>query len=472
MNTGCQAAITPASGQTPRVGRHPRPALSSRLHGAAVGLLATLSVLLAGPALAVTAVEPPPEAVESQPLLLDAELGLAEVLAMALARDPGRVVGDARAAEARQLGSRAGSWLAGDAVIGLRWQDSAPVDRRGIRESEGGLDLPIWRLGQRDAAAAVAEGGRQQSEAEAQMRRLRVAGDVRETAWAVALARVRVAEAEQALAAARALEAVVDKRIAVGDQAPADALSARDYRLERESHLQDAQIVRVHAELSYRLLTGLDRLPAALTEAVAGARANDAPNPHLAMSEAQVQRARAEADLARRSRGGNPRLTVGARNEIGGDGRDIVSLGVGVSIPLGLSASARGPEAQAAVQAAQAESELALARRRYVYQQHEAEHEYEAAGRSRTRSRERAELARRELANAAKAFGVGEIGLAERLLIEIRARGALAEAATAELQYGLAIARFNQIQGQLPAAAAGAESPASPVADTNSGATP
>lgn len=403
---------------------------------------------------------------DAAPLTLDARLDLAQVLSMALLRDPALVVTEARAAEARQLERRAASWLAGDVVVGLRWQDSAPIDRRGIRESEGGLDLPIWRLGQRDAASAVADVGRQQSEAERLSRRLRVAGEVREAAWTVALARVRVTEAEQALSAALALEASVDKRIKVGDQAPADALSARDYRLEREARLQEAQIVRVHAELSYRLLTGLDSLPAALIEPLANSLADGAPNPHLAMAEAQRQRAQAEADLARRSRGGNPRLTVGARNEIGGDGRGIVSLGVGLNIPLGLSAAARGPEAQAAVLAAQADSDLAMARRRYIYQQHEVEHEYEAAGLARSRSRERAELARRELSNAAKAFSVGEIGLAERLLIETRARGALAEAATSELQYGLAIARFNQIQGQLPVPAA------SPLADSIPGVSP
>ena len=41
-------------------------------------------------------------------------------------------------------------------------------------------------------------------------------------------------------------------------------------------------------------------------------------------------------------------------------------------------------------------------------------------------------------------------GLAERLLIETRARAVLGDAAAAELEYGRATARFNQIQGVMP----------------------
>jgi len=380
----------------------------------------------------------------------DAGLSLQAVVAAALARDPAVAVVDARGEEARVLKARADSLLAGDAALGLRWQDSGPLGRSGIREAEGGVDLPIWRLGQRDAAARLAAGSQAQRDAEAPSRALRVAGEVREAVWAVALARIRVAQADAALAAAQALEAVVRRGIEVGEQAAADALPAGDWRLDREARRQDAEIVLVHAELNYRLLTGLDRLPAAIAETTAAAR-GDGVNPLLAPLAAQLARARAETDFARRSRGGNPRLTLGARNELGGpDNGNVASIGVGLSIPLGISAASRAPEAAAAIVAAQAETELALAERRYQYQHHEAEHELEAAAEARNRLRQRAALADRELANAAKAFAAGEIGVAERLLIETRARGVLGDAAGAELEHGRAIARLNQIQGVMP----------------------
>ncbi len=380
----------------------------------------------------------------------DVTLSLAAAAAAALARDPAVAVVDARDQEARALRSRAGSWIAGDPSVGLRWQDSGPLGRGGIREYEGGLDLPIWKLGQRQAAARLAQGGRAQADAEALNRDLRVVGDVRESVWAVAIARTRLKQAQEALAAAQALEAVVDRRIAVGDQAPAGRLPARDWRLDREARLQEAEIVLVHAELSYRLLTGLERLPARLDEAVATARA-DGLNPWLAPQIAHAERAQAELELARRSRGGNPILTLGARNELGGpDNASITSLGAGLSIPLGIAAASRSAEAAAAVVAAQAGSDLTLRRRQYGYLHHEAEHEFEAAAIARDRLRERAGLAERELANAGKAFAVGEIALAERLLIETRARAVLGDAAAAELEYGRAVARFNQIQGVMP----------------------
>lgn len=413
------------------------------------GLLATITLPLTLAA-AETVAEATPAAAESAELSADGGLDLPAVVDAALARDPAAAVVDARREEARLLEARAGSLLAGDVALALRWQDSGPLGRSGIRETEGGVELPIWRLGQRDAAARLAAGSKAQRDAEGQSRELRVAGEVREALWAVAIARVRVAVADTALDAARRLEAAVQRRIAVGDQAAADEIPARDWRLDREARRQEADIVRVHAELNYRLLTGLDRLPAAFTESV-GQPPADGGNPLLAPLAAQLARTRAETEFARRSRGGNPRLTLGARNELGGpDNGNVASLGVGISIPLGITAASRAPEAAAAVAAAQAESELALAERRYQYLHHEAEHEFEAATEARDRLRQRVALAERELAHAAKAFAVGEIGLAERLLTETRARGVLGDAAAAELEHGRAIARLNQILGVMP----------------------
>ena len=404
--------------------------------------------------LAVAADEPAPVAIAApdaeRRLAVDPALSLHAAVAAALERDPAAAVIDARSRESQVLDARAGSLLAGDVSLGLRWQDSGPLGRSGIRETEGGLELPIWRPGQRDAAGRLADSGRAQRDAEVRSRELRVAGDVREAVWNAAVARVRVAQAETAVAAGKALEASVMRRVEVGEQAAADAIPARDWRLDREARLQEAEIVLVHAELSYRLLTGLETLPAPVDE-VPGRVRDDGLNPWLAPLESHLARARAEADLARRSRGGNPLLTVGARNELGGpDNGNVASVGVGISIPLGMTAASRAPEAAAAVVAAQAESELALAQRRYQYLHHEAAHEFEAAVQARARLRERAALAERELANAAKAFAVGEIGLAERLQIETRARGVLGDAAVAELEHGRAIARLNQVQGVMP----------------------
>lgn len=436
--------------------RRNRPRPWRRRAALALLLLPTTPLWLAsahaGPAEAPEAAALVPAAGEigDVALVADPSLRLPAVFAAALARDPARAVIDAREAEARVLDARAASLLAGDVALGLRWQDSGPLGRSGIRETEGGLELPIWRLGQRAAAEQLAVGSRAQRDAEGPSRALRVAGAVREAVWAVAVARARVDQAQVALVAARQLEAAVRRRIEVGELAAADALQASDWRLDREARLQEAEIVRVHAELDYRLMTGLDALPATFSEALVDAHGTPG-NPLLAPLQAQLTRARAETELARRSRGGNPRLTVGARNELGGpDNGNVASIGVGISIPLGISAASRAPEAAAAVAAAQAESELALAERRYQYLHHEAEHEFTAANEARERLRTRAALAERELANAAKAFAVGEIGLAERLLIETRARGVLGDAAAAELEQGRAIARLNQIQGVMP----------------------
>lgn len=420
----------------------------------AFSILPRLLALLGAAAVSATAL-----AAGDAPLAGDPALSVAAVLDAALARDPAAAIVDARAAEAGVLASRARSWLADDAAVGVRGQDSGPLGRSGIRETEGGLDLPIWRPGQRGAARELADGSRAQRDAEERGRTLRVAGEVREAIWDVAVAQARVVQAGQALAAAQALETAVERRIALGDAAAADLLPARDWRLDREARLQEAEVVRIHAELAYRLLTGLDRVPARADEVddhrVADAEAAEATaggdDPWLAASSARLARARAEAALARSSRGGNPVLTVGARRELGGpDNVDITSLGVGVRVPLGTSAASRAPEAAAAIAVAEAESALKLAERRQVYLRHEAEHEREAALRARDRLQERAGLAERELVNAAKGWAAGELDLADRLRVESRAREVLGDAAVADLEYRRAVARHHQILGVLP----------------------
>lgn len=413
--------------------------------------LSRLLALVCAATLSATAL-----AAEDTPLAGDPALSVTAVLDAALARDPAAAIVDARSAEAGVLASRARSWLADDAAVGLRGQDSGPLGRSGIRETEGGLDLPIWRPGQRGAARDVADGSRAQRDAEARSRTLRVAGEVREAIWDVAVAQARVAQAREALAAAQTLEAAVDRRVALGDAAAADRLPARDWRLDREARLQEAEVVRIHAELAYRLLTGLDRVPAQADEAddhrVADAEAAaSGEDPWLAADAAQLARARAEAALARSSRGGNPVLMLGARRELGGpDNTDINSLGVGVRVPLGIGAASRAPEAAAAIAVAEAESALKRAERRQIYLRHEAEHEREAALRARDRLQERAGIAERELVNAAKGWAAGELDFADRLRVETRAREVLGDAAVADLEYRRAVARHHQILGVLP----------------------
>lgn len=98
-----------------------------------------------------------------QPVVRDPALTLSAALDGALARAPGGALPQARLNESRVLAERADSLLSAPPAVQMRYQtDRLPGRGGGLRELEAGLELPLWRGGQRDAlrreAAAVGRG--------------------------------------------------------------------------------------------------------------------------------------------------------------------------------------------------------------------------------------------------------------------------------------------------------------------------
>ena len=382
-----------------------------------------------------------------QPVLRDSALTLSRALDLATGRAPGSALPQARMNESRALAARADSVLSGPPAVQMRYQTDRLPGHTGLRELEAGLELPLWRSGQRDALRREADAGRLQSEEELRAYRWRVAGDLREQLWRVLQAEAEVSLADADVDLYRALEDDVARRIRAGDAAPVEKLSAETARRERDAVLYEAQVELAHSLFGWTALTGQKALPQQVREAVATQATGYPP---VLMAQAHVERARSALGTLQAQGSGVPRLLVGVRSETAADMPTTDSVGATISIPFGGEAHRSAALSPAQIELARAEDELAFARRNAELALHEAEHELHAREQARTLALGQKEVAEREVELGRRAYRLGETSLAERLLVEARAASARRAAALAEIAWSRAVARYNHSLGILP----------------------
>ena len=365
----------------------------------------------------------------------------------------------ARAAEIDARGVALRGLFAGSPSVGLDMRRDLPswiapfgIDvspERGRNEVEPSVSAPIWLPGQREAQRRVLERERASLGASVRLERLRLAGEVREAAWALAIADVerRVQRGREASAAA--LEADVERRVAAGDLAPVDRLAARAERLAAVSAALDADARLRAAAARLRALAGVEA-PGAIDEPVREEVAADA-HPALVAARETVDAARARLDAARATRRDNPTVSATARfdrDAYGADYRNTIRFGIAVP----LDTEARNAPRLAAAGAALAEAQIDLERaaRERAADVERARIALESARASLDAGAERAAATGAVLTALERAFRAGERSLpdvlrARHFALEAELAGALARA-----NLGLAIARLNQALGIEP----------------------
>ena len=363
----------------------------------------------------------------------------------------------AAALDARALANRA--FFAGAPIVGVDVRRDLPrgvglpgtdtVSERGRNELEPGISAPIWLPGQREAQRRLIEREREALSTASRLARLRLAGLVREAAWALAQAQ-DVRRLQQArLDAARALESDVERRVSAGDLAPVDLMLVRTERLAAEAAQADADASAAAALAGLRRLTGAEAV-AELLEAP-GALPALQHHPALAAAREAAQASRARLDYARATRRDNPSVTAVARFD-----RDAYGTGyrntlrVGIAIPLDTEARNAPRLAAASAELTEAEIEFDRREREVAAEVERARIAYDAQRTALDAQAERARVAREAQAAIERAFRAGERGLPE--LLRLRAQTFEAEFArdTARQRLGLAIARLNQAQGIEP----------------------
>jgi len=404
---------------------------------------ATLTSLLAA---AVPAQAPSPEGT----LPRAADLSLHDLLEQVLDQYPGYEQIEPRLNEAARLGNKADSLISGSPSIEVGYRTGEVGNNANLREYEAGLNLPLWRWGQRSASRVLADESSREARGFSLALRWQLAGALREALWRIELGEARRAEALRSKEISADLERAVRRRVELGDLPRSDLLQAEQDLLTSELRVVEMSSAYRGSVGAYEVLTGLETLPGNLDEPLSEKKRVSEDHPLLALSRARLDRARAEFELARETGSDTPSLFVGTISERGGDDESFEdSVGIALSYPIG----GRHLRAEVATERVRLAEERA--EHRSVRKNLEAAYREALTNLDRRRSeldlaKTRDELAARHLEMTRAAFDLGDIDLMDFLRIKNIAVDARTAAREKDVLWRKAIADFNQAVGELP----------------------
>lgn len=385
------------------------------------------------------------------PLTVDTKLALTDVVDVALAAFPAALEQAARSDEAVAWRARSRSLFSAQPALSLRYQTDRFGDDFGLQEIESGIQVALWKWGQRRAARGLGNALKDEASASELALRWEVSGLLRLLLWEIAEAERSVVRAAESADVAARLEAAVARRHALGDVAERDLLLARGEALDSASALTTARARLVDAERAYRSVTGMDRRPEIATEARSPLDSITEAHPALQLARAALARSESARTLARRTGTAAPTLMIGPRRERSTFAQPFEdSIGVFLTIPFGGRSHVDTAVAAAGRQVAAARAELRRVERALDLALHEAEHSLAVARENRQRADDRAALARRGYAMGETAYAAGEIGLVELLALRSARIVAADRADMLAIEVNRQIALYNHAVGELP----------------------
>lgn len=314
------------------------------------------------------------------------------------------------------------------------------------RELDLDVAAPVWLPGQRGAYSETVRSGVEELEARLLLRRLEVAGLLRDAWWGAASAAREVRVSSDRLSTSRDIERDVSRRAELGDIPPTDALLSRNETLAAELAVSQAQAELAGARAVYRTLTaGADPdLPP--EPAVPRSRVH----PALLAADAGVRAAESQARLVAATPRDNPELGVFGRAEQGRIIDERYSLGLRVRVPLATDARNLPRVAAAQADLTRAVAERELRRRLLEAEIGAAQVALRAAEEAARIARQRLSVANRQLDLARRAFNAGEIApfdLFRVRQLQVEAAGAQAQT---DVTAGRSRSRLNQALGVVP----------------------
>jgi cobalt-zinc-cadmium efflux system outer membrane protein len=390
--------------------------------------------------------------IEHQHLETDAALDFNTVLEQALIHVPQSLSGMARQEQAADYTAYGNSWLAGVPSLNLSVIDDRVRSNVGLQEQEYGLQLPLWRLGEKASTAALGEMYRNQAGVWNAWFRWQVAGNLR-----MLLADIEAAEAVMTLeqaAQSRAdeLHDVTRRMFEAGEVSRLDVMQAETLALEHMKKVLDAEAAMVDAEREYNVYTGLETRPATgHREELTSLEEPVADHPLLLLMSSQVGIADASIKQSEINAKGNPQLTIGTRRERPDQFQPwIDSVGISLNIPIGGKSVVAARTSAARMQKTDAEVELLNTRRLLEKDIHEAEHGLFVTTEALPLTRQRQALASENSLLARNAFEAGELTLAQVILVLQQEIEADRELRLLELQEQRQITEYNHLIGVMP----------------------
>ena len=390
---------------------------------------------------------PRPESVLTQP---SKTVTLSQVIDSAIKHAPESAQQEAVSKHASALQRKSNAWLASPPSLNLNYQTDRLNEDAGYSETEAGIDLPLWRPSQKKAWESLADNAGKTVENFPAALRLKVAERVRKSVWDLEEARAAVDLAEKELETDKALENKIRRLVELGDRPKLDQILASQDVLSKERALLNAKVMYQKASSHYIYLTGLQIYPALLEE-TAGSGSVSLEHPELTAARLKIEQAEHRQTLLRRTAGGQPVLSVNARQETAGDGsEDLESVGVGISFPFG-SKTHNGPEYTAAGRAvAEARSELILLKYQLETALNSARIKYQALEKDILLAQKNLQLATRQRQLTELAYESGEVDVVNLLRSQSAFFNAQRELSRLRIERGRTLSKINQALGVSP----------------------
>ena len=423
------------------------------------------SLFLALPPLAVAQTNPAPTSYSgtaSASNSLSTAISLRAALDAAWALHPASRAAGHRAAELEARARAAQAFGSGPASVGLAHRTDVLSGDVGMREYEAEVSVPLWNPGVRRATQVQVTADGFAVTWQQRAERLKLAGEIREAAAQVALARAERDSAAQKNREATQLAQDVERRVQAGDSARVDALQARASAQQAQGHLAASDATLLRALGQWRALTGQTQaanLDEALAPAAAQNRVGAEPaaetvqseHPAVQAAQAQVHSARARLALSEADRRDPMELGLGVTRERAAVGANLeTSVRLALRIPLG------GDSRNAAkIAAARGELETAQAQADAVLRKTEADIaaarvDLDAAYRQEALAAQRATLSMDMQALVAKSHRLGESDLPTRMRADNEKLDADLSLVRARIALQRAISQVNQSLGLLP----------------------
>lgn len=320
----------------------------------------------------------------------------------------------------------------------------------GFQEWEGGIDMPLWLPGQKQAQQSLSNRLMAQLPAYQARLQLQASAEVRQLVWQVKLAEADLEQASLTWQTAQKLEQDVKKRVDAGDMPPTEALLASSNTLEKHGLMAEAKS-RLEQQLeTYHLITGEQKLPAQVTETLGSASTIPASHPQLAMQDQVIARLQAEMGIAEYAGAANPNLSVGVRRERGDDKESFNhSLGVGISIALNDSRYSQPAVAEASAVLAEAQVQRREIERQLTKTLLARQQTLKATRKQLELISEQNKTTQDYYQLQKRAFDLGELNLLDLLRSQVRANDSRNRKRQLQVQVEQNIAAVNQALGVL-----------------------
>lgn len=376
----------------------------------------------------------------------------ADLLPLAIENSPRYRELAARNAEASAHQAVGDSWIAGNPSLSVDYLDDRSLSNLGQTELTWGVELPLWRLGEKQQMAALGERYGEQSTAWKQALELDIAGQLR-----IALADLNEADTlivleQEATGNAQALLDIVERLFTAGEVAQLEVMQARSLLLNQQRNELQANAARVDAERQYHILTGLEVAPAtAHSESRVENETIPTSHPVLDLLQADIDLQAANVLKVKAAAKGNPSLTLGSRRQKDAPGAGYSNaLALSVKIPLGGSTFVNASTANAERAKVEAEVQYYTALRELNAKLHEAEYQLFTVESALPMMEEEARLASQQWEMARTAFELGEIDMSQVVIALQLARNSAKDFETLALRQQRLILQYNQIIGVLP----------------------